>query len=78
MQRPLDPGLHFPCVESEVERAEGDVSADGGAEELIFGVLKQQADSPPDLIGVLSGCREAIDEYSGGVGIGTGRGRIGK
>ena len=63
LQRPLDPGLHFPGVESEVERAEGDVSADGGAEELIFGHDKVSSGASSDIQYATSLARNMVTKW---------------
>ena len=47
---------------TQIQRSKGDILKDGGAEELVVGVLKEQSDAPPDFSKVFffvsPGCRK--------------------
>ena len=66
VQRRLDPVLELMTPISEVGRAEGDVVADGGGEELVVGVLEHDPDPAADLaqVGLLD--PQAVDDDAAG------------
>ena len=63
-QRGGHPRLHLALGQAEVARAEGDVLADGGHEQLVVGVLEDDADPPPDLLQVPLGDRQPGDLHA--------------
>lgn len=64
----LDPGLELGAGEPEVRRAEGDVPADRGHEELVVGVLEDDADPSADLAEVVVVDGQAVHDDAAGVG----------
>lgn len=61
-QGPSDAGLNLVWIQSEVQRAESDITSDGRAEELVLRVLEQQPHPPADLVGVLGGRCQPVDQ----------------
>ena len=51
-ERPRDPFPHLLLADAELLRAEGDVLEHGRAEELVVGVLEEEADLAADLVEV--------------------------
>jgi len=64
-QRLVDSGLDVGRVEPEIQRPEGNISADGRTEELIFGVLEQQSDAASDAAGVAWCGGQSVDQDIG-------------
>ena len=61
VERVHHPAVQLGALEAEVGRPEGDVLADGAEEELVVGVLEDDADAAPDLLQVLLGDRQPAD-----------------
>jgi hypothetical protein len=64
-QRLLDSGLDVGRVEAEIQGSEGNISADGRTEELVFGVLEQQSNAASDAAGVVWRGGQSVDQDVG-------------
>ena len=62
LEREVDAGLDVVSIEPEIQRSEGNISADGRTEELIFGVLEQQSDAASDAAGVTWRGGKSVDQ----------------
>ena len=64
VERVADGAVDLPVVHAEVARAEGDVGAHRLGEELVLGVLRDEADEPAELAALLLvGGREPVDGH---------------
>ena len=67
-ERSVDPGIEFVAGDAEVGRTERHVGADRGHEQLIVGVLEDDADAPADLAEVRLGHGQPADVDSAALG----------
>ncbi len=66
LQRLDDAGVDLVRRQPEVRRAEGHVLADARHEQLVVGVLEDDADAPAHLLQVLALHRQAVDVHGSG------------